>query len=111
MRCVGIGPQAVDVKRGFPLATLATLATSRCPCMYHSATRAILPPSVCGLLAAHLADGVVLPVIVVLPVAATGVGTNATANLDPGCPMQQQHSCFEVGPGHACNPVTQASTL
>jgi hypothetical protein len=37
-----------------------------------------------------------------------GPWTNMTASLDPGCPMFKQSTCFEVGPGAACNPVTQA---
>lgn len=38
----------------------------------------------------------------------TGPGTNVTATLDPGCPMMKQSSCYEMGPGQVCNPVTQA---
>ena len=30
------------------------------------------------------------------------------ASLDPGCPMWKQTSCFEMGPGAVCNPVSQA---
>jgi hypothetical protein len=37
-----------------------------------------------------------------------GPWTNVTATLDPGCPMMEQTTCFEMGPGQVCNPVTQA---
>lgn len=37
-----------------------------------------------------------------------GPWTNVTATLDPGCPMFEQTSCFEMGPGAVCNPVSQA---
>eukprot|EP00729_Bicosta_minor_P000698 gene698-28900_t len=37
-----------------------------------------------------------------------GPWTNVTSVLDPGCPMQKQTTCFEMGPGQVCNPVTQA---
>ena len=37
-----------------------------------------------------------------------GPWTNMTSTLDPGCPMEQQSTCFEMGPGEVCNPVTQA---
>jgi hypothetical protein len=37
-----------------------------------------------------------------------GPWRNVTATLDPGCPMERQSSCFEMGPGAVCNPVTQA---
>ena len=37
-----------------------------------------------------------------------GPWTNVTASLDPGCPMWKQSSCFKVGPGQVCNPVSQA---
>ena len=42
---------------------------------------------------------------------ATNIGgpwNNVTSTLDPGCPMEKQSSCFEMGPGAICNPVTQA---
>lgn len=37
-----------------------------------------------------------------------GPWTNVTSTLDPGCPMEKQSTCFEMGPGAVCNPVTQA---
>eukprot|EP00039_Didymoeca_costata_P021218 m.343814 g.343814 ORF g.343814 m.343814 type:complete len:382 (-) comp23381_c0_seq1:31-1176(-) len=37
-----------------------------------------------------------------------GPWTNVTGSLDPGCDMWKQTTCFEVGPGQVCNPVTQA---
>jgi len=37
-----------------------------------------------------------------------GPWVNVTSTLDPGCPMEKQSSCFEMGPGQVCNPVTQA---
>lgn len=37
-----------------------------------------------------------------------GPWTNVTATLDPGCPMERQSTCFQMGPGDICNPVTQA---
>lgn len=37
-----------------------------------------------------------------------GPWVNATSTLDPGCPMFKQSTCFEMGPGAVCNPVTQA---
>jgi hypothetical protein len=37
-----------------------------------------------------------------------GPWSNVTSALDPGCPMEKQKSCFEMGPGQVCNPVTQA---
>lgn len=37
-----------------------------------------------------------------------GPWTNVTSTLDPGCPMEKQTTCFEMGPGAVCNPVTQA---
>jgi len=37
-----------------------------------------------------------------------GPWTNVTSTLDPGCPMEKQSTCFEMGPGAICNPVTQA---
>ncbi len=39
---------------------------------------------------------------------ALGPWTNVTDALDPGCEMERQSSCFEMGPGAICNPVTQA---
>jgi hypothetical protein len=41
-----------------------------------------------------------------------GPWTNVTAagggSLDPGCPMGKQATCFDVGPGKVCNPITQS---
>ena len=37
-----------------------------------------------------------------------GPWVNVTDALDPGCVMERQTSCFEMGPGAICNPVTQA---
>ena len=37
-----------------------------------------------------------------------GPYTVQSAQLDPGCPMPRQTTCFEMGPGAVCNPVTQA---
>ena len=37
-----------------------------------------------------------------------GPWTNITDALDPGCEMERQSTCFEMGPGAICNPVTQA---
>ena len=37
-----------------------------------------------------------------------GPWTNLTSTLDPGCPMEKQSTCFQMGPGQVCNPVTQA---
>lgn len=37
-----------------------------------------------------------------------GPWSNVTSTLDPGCPMTEQTTCFQMGPGQICNPVTQA---
>jgi hypothetical protein len=37
-----------------------------------------------------------------------GPWVNVTALLDPGCAMERQTTCFQMGPGDICNPVTQA---
>jgi hypothetical protein len=37
-----------------------------------------------------------------------GPWTNHTSTLDPGCPMDLQSTCFQMGPGDVCNPVSQA---
>ena len=37
-----------------------------------------------------------------------GPWTNITSALDPGCPMGAQSTCFQMGPGDVCNPITQA---
>jgi hypothetical protein len=37
-----------------------------------------------------------------------GPWSNVTGSLDPGCDMWRQPSCFTMGPGAICNPVTQA---
>jgi len=37
-----------------------------------------------------------------------GPWTNVTDALDPGCAMERQSTCFQMGPGEVCNPVTQA---
>lgn len=37
-----------------------------------------------------------------------GPWTNVSSTIDPGCPMEKQSTCFEMGPGGICNPVTQA---
>lgn len=37
-----------------------------------------------------------------------GPWTNVTDALDPGCAMERQSTCFQMGPGALCNPVTQA---
>ena len=37
-----------------------------------------------------------------------GPWRNVSATIDPGCPMWKQSTCFEMGPGAVCNPVTQA---
>ena len=37
-----------------------------------------------------------------------GPWVNASSTIDPGCPMEKQSTCFEMGPGAVCNPVTQA---
>jgi hypothetical protein len=37
-----------------------------------------------------------------------GPWTNITDALDPGCAMEKQSTCFQMGPGAICNPVTQA---
>lgn len=37
-----------------------------------------------------------------------GPWTNVSSTLDPGCPMHEQDTCFEMGPGAICNPATQA---
>ena len=37
-----------------------------------------------------------------------GPWKNVTAALDPGCEMERQTNCFQMGPGAICNPVTQA---
>jgi hypothetical protein len=37
-----------------------------------------------------------------------GPWLNVTDALDPGCEMERQSSCFEMGPGAICDPVTQA---
>ena len=36
-----------------------------------------------------------------------GPWTNITDALDPGCRMEAQSTCFQMGPGVICNPVTQ----
>lgn len=37
-----------------------------------------------------------------------GPWTNMTDKLDPGCAMEAQSTCFQMGPGNICDPVTQA---
>ena len=37
-----------------------------------------------------------------------GPWANGSATIDPGCPMWRQTSCFQMGPGQICDPVTQA---
>ena len=37
-----------------------------------------------------------------------GPWRNVSASIDPGCPMWKQSTCFEMGPGEVCDPVTQA---
>ena len=37
-----------------------------------------------------------------------GPWMNVTSTLDPGCPMMKQSTCFQMGPGNICNPVSQA---
>lgn len=37
-----------------------------------------------------------------------GPWTPVSSHIDPGCPMDRQSSCFQMGPGAVCNPVTQA---
>lgn len=37
-----------------------------------------------------------------------GPWRNVTDALDPGCAMERQSTCFQMGPGAICNPVTQA---
>ena len=37
-----------------------------------------------------------------------GPWSSATSALDPGCPMEKQPTCFQMGPGQVCNPITQA---
>ena len=37
-----------------------------------------------------------------------GPWENVTGSLDPGCPMMKQSTCFQMGPGDICDPVTQA---
>jgi hypothetical protein len=37
-----------------------------------------------------------------------GPWTATSSQLDPGCNMDRQSTCFEMGPGAVCNPVTQA---
>jgi len=37
-----------------------------------------------------------------------GPWTNISGTLDPGCKMYAQTTCFQMGPGAVCNPVTQA---
>lgn len=37
-----------------------------------------------------------------------GPWSNVTETLDPGCPMWKQTTCFEMGPGAVCNPVSQS---
>ena len=47
-------------------------------------------------------------VAVLTAAAPLGPWTNVTATLDPGCAMERQSNCFQMGPGDICNPVTQA---
>ena len=37
-----------------------------------------------------------------------GPYTVFSSTLDPGCPMTKQTTCFQMGPGAVCNPITQA---
>ena len=37
-----------------------------------------------------------------------GPWTNVTGSLDGGCNMWEQSTCFQMGPGQVCNPITQA---
>jgi len=37
-----------------------------------------------------------------------GPWSNASATVDPGCPMWAQTDCFSMGPAGVCNPVTAA---
>jgi len=37
-----------------------------------------------------------------------GPWTSVSSQIDPGCPMLKQSTCFEMGPGAICNPISQA---